>query len=920
MLPEYETAGKDRGNTALKWSKAEVVERAVAHINTLEAAAAGRGTDKKNKGGGGTRKENEWLREAIRTELELTVSREDMKAMTLDQIKQSIARKKSESATSGSVRADGAEGGGLGSDVFVASIGVADDHCYSMRTRPDLDLVAHEEEVGAVIEEDRPQDQEHSVQIPQVATNAESQGKEGSTSSIEPRQPSARSNPIVTRAPAASATVVQPSSVITTPLVVQGGSSGGFAFIPAMPFFLPAAAAAGQLVIRPRLPPANKLPLPRLGAGSNLRTVSVLGTTPKTSIIMPPKPKRKRRKRKKVEEEEEGGSDHDKSKRRKEQQESEQEQEKQAVENQVEEIVEEVVEDRPDESAKEIDSTPSGQIFTFSDLTKVDSILPDAILASEDPMVEEEEEEVEEELVETIDLTTEDDHHHQQEGDVSERAKTSETKSDSKAVKEVEKPTKRASTGKEKKSALGAGGRSRKSKSSYSIAALCQISVNIGAAGSGGSGNPAAAVGVADSPGVLSLAEGSVGTVSPTETPVPAGSPLPQQQQPAQQQHHTEQQSNQALALAVASPTVDELESLSPSKSFLTSFPLVSSSSSSTAKPAAIDTVEEQALETLDAEIKKLNKAADKDTLKKTVPDLSVFDFTDGRPDSPTVPSVPPTSALTGKKASRQSVAPLTSAVTAKVVETKAIPDRPKDVTISTKQSQQHVNKTIQRAETQQTSKSTAPDKRAVQDNRRVEKPNYSTPVTLSSSAPHGSSSSSSSSCNPTLPPLTHHYDAGYRASNSTMGYHHHYYPSLTAASVMSPSHFQHQGSAAGPQTSNFADLAPPPPPTAPHGSYHASVHHTHPHGGGGSRYHNQASSAYPTGVGHHHSSSAIQATQDYLHSVPGDPAARHSSSYYSTSSSRHYQYSNESNLAYTGGQPSSADVTIKSGADRKNR
>ncbi len=56
VLPGYEVEGKERGNTTLKWSKAEVVEKATAYIRALEevkvageVARRVRATRKQNK-------------------------------------------------------------------------------------------------------------------------------------------------------------------------------------------------------------------------------------------------------------------------------------------------------------------------------------------------------------------------------------------------------------------------------------------------------------------------------------------------------------------------------------------------------------------------------------------------------------------------------------------------------------------------------------------------------------------------------------------------------------------------------------------------------------------------------------------------------------------------------------------------------
>ncbi len=60
MLPGYEAEAKERGNTTIKWSKAEVVEKAAGYIRALEelkvageVAKRVRVTRKQNRSGGG---------------------------------------------------------------------------------------------------------------------------------------------------------------------------------------------------------------------------------------------------------------------------------------------------------------------------------------------------------------------------------------------------------------------------------------------------------------------------------------------------------------------------------------------------------------------------------------------------------------------------------------------------------------------------------------------------------------------------------------------------------------------------------------------------------------------------------------------------------------------------------------------------
>jgi len=93
-LPQYEEVGKERGNTTLKWSKAEVVERAAAHIRDTDGNTAG------NNGGEAkrvraVRRHNKKLRDLIRAEFDLGELTDDQfRTLGLNEIRAKIAEKK----------------------------------------------------------------------------------------------------------------------------------------------------------------------------------------------------------------------------------------------------------------------------------------------------------------------------------------------------------------------------------------------------------------------------------------------------------------------------------------------------------------------------------------------------------------------------------------------------------------------------------------------------------------------------------------------------------------------------------------------------------------------------------------------------------------------------------------------------------
>jgi len=249
---------------------------------------------------------------------------------------------------------------------------------------------------------------------------------------------------------------------MATPLTLMTPTVSSSILIPASP-----------LVLRTTFPTAAatcKLPLPRLRPGANalplVPTVNPvnlsMGPAP-SSIIVPKKPRRKRRWRRKPVNFEESERPVKKAKTNKDA----------TLENSSE--------------APELPVRHENRLDISEDPSKVDSNLPDAILASEDPEESNtpnaeanagQEEIVE--TVETIDLTNESSDKEEEEEVVEEVAEASADDAD--ATQEPMEPLRDEPSSKPvlSNAAKTRTGKGRRSRSSYSIAALCQISVNIG--------------------------------------------------------------------------------------------------------------------------------------------------------------------------------------------------------------------------------------------------------------------------------------------------------------------------------------------------------------------------------------------------------------------------------------------------------
>ena len=227
----------------------------------------------------------------------------------------------------------------------------------------------------------------------------------------------------------------------------------------------------------------------------------------------------------------------------------------------------------------------------------------------------------------------------------------------------------------------------KKSKSSYSIAALCQISVNIG-------DRPE----MANSPGVLSL--NSVGTMSPSHTPAPTPTPDPSKtfgmetcgividrEENVLEELRTIRPEDVTFETPGPSGETSMKKTVSPSQNFLSNFPAVSKSDQEDTISVSTKTIQRdiyQALKDLDKELnlepESLPEPAEADDTKpeepKKIPEpikeakvvpttvstvtvsryltsctttteappsttssaLSVYDFSASKPDTPPIP------------------------------------------------------------------------------------------------------------------------------------------------------------------------------------------------------------------------------------------------------------------------------------------
>jgi len=310
------------------------------------------------------------------------------------------------------------------------------------------------------------------------------------------------------------------------------------------------------------------------------------------------------------------------------------------------------------------------------DPSKVDSHLPEAILASEDP----EEANGDEEIIETIDLTSERGGD-EEDDDVVEEPVEASTEN----PVAVNKATDSTKTGKEETRPMLAHGKTRvgkgrRSKSSYSIAALCQISVNIGADPSAASVSTA----MVDSPGVVSL--NSVGTNSPAGTPAPTPTPPAAAVPSRPAQSSTPSLSRSACEKEQATATTERpkvIQELTSPKDV--------------AKEKTTGESVEDVLESL-AEMETSQRAettrVEEGNAKKSL-DLSVFDFTENDKEAEEEPAKVrkatnksanlqnlPTTTTTTSTAARNQTAPVTKARN-EIVTTPPAPSGSKSTTMT---------------------------------------------------------------------------------------------------------------------------------------------------------------------------------------------------------------------------------------------
>uniref|UniRef100_A0A0K2U4H7 BHLH domain-containing protein n=1 Tax=Lepeophtheirus salmonis TaxID=72036 RepID=A0A0K2U4H7_LEPSM len=188
----------------------------------------------------------------------------------------------------------------------------------------------------------------------------------------------------------------------------------------------------------------------------------------------------------------------------------------------VEEIIDLTPSEKSDDYMDECDKNDSSESLDLPSThldefdLKASSTLPDAILASEDP------EEIDKKEKTDGSSKKDEKEYVKTSGEIVDTKDKSEESSSSSPVtkpQEVIQIKKKSQAASGKSFDKSGGNGKSKSKSSYSIAALCQISVNIG-------GDPlVASETMVNSPGVVSL--NSFGTASPSVTPAPSTPPAP---------------------------------------------------------------------------------------------------------------------------------------------------------------------------------------------------------------------------------------------------------------------------------------------------------------------------------------------------------------------------------------------------------
>lgn len=631
LLPGYSpcpgitsSSSSEATNTpgALKWSKKEIVERAIHRIQSLEQKQPNQrgfsprldeempdedNNEERNalkKKMHALMKQNRKLRELIRIEFQIDLSETEFKKLNVREIKEVIDcvqrdRGKKNASESGNKENIDPTTVLRDEDVFVAPIHTS-DHSYALVVRDQPDVVIGDEQIAEeVVETDQP--------------------------TPVPIQKPIASEPILVE--------MAPPPALSLPQIT---------ILPPAQFLVPSF-MSGNVFMR-TVNPVEKLPLPRLCRGqAGVQTVNVISSAPKTSVLDLSELRRLRigRRGQKKRTKKQIAEDLEKEKKAKEAKEAE---------------IEAEAKSRPSKTAVVVEK----EVIGIQDVTKVEASLPAAILASEDPNASDHEEDA----LETIDLTKE--------------LQVKETPEPKVVVEKPEKmPQKVVKVTKEKsklKPDLETSDGKSKSKSSYSIAALCQISVNIGEPSENA---------MVNSPGMVSL--NSVGTGSPAVTPAPTPTP------PTQMRSESLPNINEVLnePKVPTSKLIQELKSKENEKETKEDLPPKDTEKALSSLHEELKRVDESLKEFKDPIPKPERTQSHPQPPPQTIPtstplelkkprkDLSVFDFPERKINSP-IPQFPRSPTKNVPKGAQPPPPKTSTSMSKKAAPPKTVSERPR--------------------------------------------------------------------------------------------------------------------------------------------------------------------------------------------------------------------------------------------------
>ncbi|TRY79526.1 hypothetical protein TCAL_09433 [Tigriopus californicus] len=647
----------------LKWSKKEIVERAIHRIQSLVAAqtcpapTSGSNETTPSSGPTGARpprvragragpalerkmrglwRQNRKLRELLRVELDIDLSESDFNKLNVREIKAVIDCVQRDRASSKALE-KGHEANIdptsvlRDEDVFVAPIHTS-DHSYALVVRDQPDVVIDNQPiVEEVIETGPPTPLPVPMQIhPPTPAPVPALVPAPAPPSM-PGPVVSEKVDVVERVPAPP-TLPQITILPTPQYLVPGFMSGG--------------------VFMPTVNQVDKWPLPRLSRGqAGVQTVNVISSAPKTSVLDLSELRRLRIGRRGQKKRTKKQIAQDKEKERKAQEEKEKKKEEADMAAEV----------KASEKKNPVVVVVEKEVMGIQDVAKVEASLPAAILASEDPNASDHEED----SMETIDLTKE-----------LQEKEPGEPKS--KLEKDEKHPPKEVKVFKEKirvRSDPETSEGKSKSKSSYSIAALCQISVNIG--------EPSETA-MVNSPGMVSL--NSVGTGSPAVTPAPTPTP------PTQMRSESLPNINEVLnePKTQASKLIQELRpNKDNDKEVKEDLPPKDTEKALSSLHEELKRVDESLKEFKDPNPKPnriptqpqpaqmAQPSATPLELKKPRKDLSVFDFPERKMDSP-IPQFPRSPTKSTAKAVQPSIPKTPSSGSKKAPPQKTMSERPR--------------------------------------------------------------------------------------------------------------------------------------------------------------------------------------------------------------------------------------------------